>query len=379
MSGSSTVWPDLLLTTLARGSILRLYQGSVIWALTRDGVIPVSATRSAPLSDPETGLSFDGSTDVLLAPVRGVDARRDLPPELFAKRPGRFTAKFLFAAAAITGLWFVVAELHRWPLTVVAVVLLGLLYAHLVELQHECLHEHAYRRRWLNRAVGFLCGVPMLSSYWHYKYEHLRHHAYLGTAQNQEFFNYRFHDLDKPLGFLRGCFHLGRYLDVGRDLGRSVTGRLNPRVTKTVAARKIRQEYVAFAVILAGAVAASVLLHTYLLLLVWVLPTLLVAEPTHFLIELPEHFGLNTQTDPNVLTNTRTVRATRLGSWFTNGNDLHTAHHFHQGVPMAQVPRLHALIADRVGTVDRSYPAFYRKVVSGELRYVDLDDTCMTR
>lgn len=130
----------------------RLYQGSVIWALTGDGVIPVSTARSAPLSDPETGLSFDGSTDVLLAPVRGVDARRDLPPELFARRPGRFTVKFLLAAAIIAGLWFAVSDLHRWPLTVVAVVLLGLLYAHLVELQHECLHEHAYRRRWLNRS-----------------------------------------------------------------------------------------------------------------------------------------------------------------------------------------------------------------------------------
>ena len=35
-------------------------------------------------------------------------------------------------------------------------------------------------------------------------------------------------------------------------------------------------------------------------------------EPVHFLIELPEHFGLNTQTDRNLLTNTRTVNASGL-------------------------------------------------------------------
>jgi len=146
-----------------------------------------------------------------------------------------------------------------------------------------------------------------------------------------------------------------------------------------VAARKIRTEYLGFATVLVGAIAFTVLAESPYLLLVWVLPTLVVAEPTHFLIELPEHFGLNTQTDPNVLSNTRTVRAGRFAKWFTNGNDLHTAHHFHQGVPMAQVPRLHSLIEDRIETVEPSYWSFYRAVATGRLRYQDTSETCMTR
>ncbi|GAV45786.1 hypothetical protein Saa2_08778 [Streptomyces acidiscabies] len=32
----------------------------------------------------------------------------------------------------------------------------------------------------------------LLSSFWHYKHDHLRHHAFLGTPDNREFFNYRF-------------------------------------------------------------------------------------------------------------------------------------------------------------------------------------------
>jgi fatty acid desaturase len=322
---------------------------------------------------------FYGAADAILAPVTGVDKRRDLPRELFAKRPGMFTLKLTFALALIAAGWLAVALVHFWPVALLAGLVLGLVYAHLVELQHECLHEHAYRQRWLNRLAGFVCGAPMMSSYWHYKYEHLRHHAFLGTPQNREFFNYRFHDLDSVPGFVRGCFHLGRYLDVFTDIARSLVGRLNPGVTKPKAAKKIRTEYVAFAVILAAAIAITVLTRSPLVLFAWVLPALLVAEPAHFLIELPEHFGLNTQSDPNVLTNTRTIRAGRFARWFTNGNDLHTAHHFHQGVPMARVPELHGFIEDRIATIDPSYWAFYKKVITGELRYQDDSQNCMTR
>ncbi|MBV9450182.1 MAG: fatty acid desaturase [Streptosporangiaceae bacterium] len=320
-----------------------------------------------------------GSRDVPLAPVRGIDTRRDLPKSLFTRRPGYFTAKLAFALAVIGAGWTAIVLAPPWPVDIPTVIVTGLMYAHLVELQHECLHEHAYNQRWLNRLVGLICGIPMLSSFWHYKYDHLRHHAYLGTPQNREFFNYQFHDLDSVPGFMRGCFRLGRYRDVAVNIGRSLLGRLNPQVGKTGAAKKIREEYVVFAVVLAGAVAASIAASSLILLVAWAAPALLVAEPTHFLIELPEHFGLNSQTDPNVLTNTRTVRASRFARWFTNGNDLHTAHHFHQGVPMVRVPELNMLIEGRIATVEPSYWSFYRKVINGELKYRDLAETCMTR
>jgi fatty acid desaturase len=337
----------------------------------------VTISYSDPADDP--AVSLDGSVDVLLAPVKGPDTRRSLDPEMFRKRPDIFNAKFGFAVALIVLGWLAIALVGRWWVTVPAIVLIGLMYAHLVELQHECLHEHAYRQRWANRLMGFLGGLAMLSSYSHYKYDHLRHHAFLGTPRNQEFFNYRFRNLDSPLGFVRASFHLGRYLDVFRLIGLSLTGRLNPTVTKTRAAKKIRTEYIAFGVVLAAALLYSVLAGSWLLVFCWVLPALLVAEPAHFLIELPEHYGLNTQTDPNVLTNTRTVQASWFGRWYTNGNDLHTAHHYHQGVPMAQVPKLHELITGQIATVDPSFPQFYRKVLTGELRFQGDDGTCMTR
>ncbi|WP_019065837.1 fatty acid desaturase family protein [Streptomyces hokutonensis] len=322
---------------------------------------------------------LDGTTNVLLAPVRGTDERRKLPKSMFVKRPSVFTAKFVVAVVAVAAAWTAVALEPVWWVIAVTVVVNGLMYAHLVELQHECLHEHAYNRRSLNRLMGFLAGVPMLTSYWHYKHDHLRHHAYLGTPQNQEFFNYRFQGLGSLPGFLRGAYHLGRYNDVARDTGRSLLGRTDPGITKTLAAKKIRTEYQLFAVLFAAAVVYSVAARDLYLVWVWVLPTLLVAEPTHFLIEMPEHYGLNTQTDPDVLSNTRTIEAGRFAKWFTNGNDVHTAHHFHQGVPMVNVRALHRVIEDRVETVAPSYWSFYRDVFTGRITYQDNSENCMTR
>jgi len=323
--------------------------------------------------------TLDGARDAPLAPVRGPDLRRNLPPELFPKRPLRFLAKFWFAMAIIAGCYAIIALSIGSAATVAAVFVLGLMYAHLVELQHECLHEHAFNSRRLNRCYGFVCGLFMLSSYSYYKYDHLRHHASLGKPSNHEFFNYRFRYLDSIPGFFRAAFHLGRYLDVARDIVRVALGRPIPRVSHERDQRRIAAEYRLFLAVLVGAIAFTVFAGPFFIL-AWLLPVLLISEPTHFLIELPEHFGLNTQTDPDVLANTRTIETSLLGRWFTNMNNLHTAHHYHQGVPMANVGQLNELVTDRYVAIEPSYWAFYTKVVRGEIRYADPDnETCMTR
>ncbi len=336
---------------------------------TADGSLPVI----------EDQRKLDGAQEVLLAPVRGKDIRRNLPKDMFQRNPRQFTKKLLIAAVPIVICWAGILLAPTWYVITPAVIVLGLLYAHLVELQHECLHEHAYRSRRLNRVFGFLCGVGMLSSFSHYKYEHLRHHAFLGTTQNREFFNYRFRNLNRWWGFLYASFHLARFVDVGKDTVRSLLGRPIPRVNRERDLRRIRTEYRLFALIIVAAVAASILTGSYFVLFAWVLPAALVSEATHFLIELAEHFGLNTQTDPNVLSNTRSITASRFAQWFTNYNNMHTAHHYHQGVPMVNIPQLSDMEWGKFESIEPSYWSFYRKVFTGELVYQGRDETCMTR
>jgi fatty acid desaturase len=324
--------------------------------------------------------ALDAEQPVLLAPVRGTDIRRNLPKTFFPKKPSRFVLKFHFALGLIAASYLSIA-LSKEPLLIAAAILVsGVMYAHLVELQHECLHEHAFRSRRLNRVYGIVCGLFMFSSYSYYKFEHLRHHASLGKPNNREFFNYRFRALDSLPGFLRAAFHLGRYVEVFGDMGRSLTGRPIDRVNRPRELRRIQAEYRLFAAVLVAVVAFTVVTGNLFFVWAWLIPLLLVAEPAHFLIEMPEHFGLNTQTDPNVLANTRTIRASRFAQWLTNYNNLHTAHHFHQGVPMVNIEALDGLVKDRYEAVEPSYWSFYRKVIQGEIRYRDPEaETCMTR
>lgn len=324
--------------------------------------------------------NYEGDVDVPLAPVGGIDERRDLVQrrELFARRPQIFLLKFSFAIALIAAAWAAIVIHPTWPVVALAILMNGLMYAHLVELQHECLHGHAFNSPRVNRLFGVVCGIFMLSSHSHYRYDHLRHHAHLGTTRNKEHFNYRFQNLDSIGGFLRAFFDPSRFVKLIRLIGLSLLWRHLPGIEKASYDRDIKQEYLFYFVLVVASIWWTIQSQSALFLLAWWLPAVLISEGVHFMIEMPEHFGLNTQTDANVLSNTRTIRTSPLVSWFVNGNDIHTAHHYHQGVPMCNVRRLHHLIAPKIQVVESSYLSFYRAVLSGRVKQ-QLDTTCMTR
>ncbi|MGH2853107.1 MAG: fatty acid desaturase family protein [Solirubrobacteraceae bacterium] len=299
------------------------------------------------------------------------DLQRNLPTQFFSKRPLRFAVKFWFALALIAIGYIAIIASVSWIVTAIAMLVLGFMYAHLVELQHECLHGHAFKSRRLNHIYGFFCGLFMLSSYSYYQYEHLRHHATLGQPDNREFFSYRLRHLDSLRGFLLATFHLGRYVDVLHDMARSLAGNPIPGVERERNRKQISKEYRLFVSMIAGVAAFTALTGNLLFVFAWLVPLLTISEPTHFLIELPEHFGLNTQNDPNVLANTRTIDTSRFAQWFTNFNNLHTAHHYHQGVPMANVARLNELVRERYEAIEPSYRSFYIKVIRGKIRYIE--------
>lgn len=323
---------------------------------------------------------LEGDVNVQLAHVKGEDRRRKLPPEFFRRRPALFLLKFFFAMALIALATTAIAMSSHWGIIGIGMVVNGLMFAHLIELQHECMHGHAFRSPGLNRLFGVASGVFMASSNSHYRYDHLRHHAWLGTSRNLEHFNYRFSNLDSIPGFARAFFDLSRYKRVANILWNTLLDRPVPGVDKPVASREIKQEYVLYLVIVVASVAAAAHWPALLLpvALAWWIPTLLIAEGVHFMIEMPEHFGLNTMTEPDVLANTRTIRTSRLVNWYVNGNDLHTAHHFHHGVPMCNVRMLHEVIKSRIVVVERSYFSLYRDILAGRIRQ-DLSIACMDR
>ncbi|MDX3235051.1 fatty acid desaturase [Streptomyces sp. ME03-5709C] len=240
------------------------------------------------------------------------------------------------------------------------IVLLAAMFTHAVELQHQCLHHSAFRRALPHRLVGVPLGMPLLVVYSHYRVRHLQHHRYLGTPRDTEFFGF---DTRGPLtlrALLRGLLDYPRLGVVVADVVRAVTGRWTYAFGQIAPAmrRRIVTEHVLLGAVVVGAIALALLGHGAYVLRLWLLP-LLLAVPLHFLVELPEHLLCDTETT-DVLRNTRSIRGSRLSTWFTNGNNLHIEHHAAMTVPINRLGERHPEAESFGVHVERGYAGFYR-------------------
>ena len=271
-------------------------------------------------------------------------------------RAAPFLWRFLLYGGLVAGFAGLAAGSPSRAVAGIAMILLGLVYAHGVELQHQTLHNTAFPSRRWNRIAGFFLGLPMLVSFSNYQHSHLRHHRLVGTAGDREFFSYEYGRLTTLKPLLAHLLMIHHYREVFLSMGEALLGRLKPDM-KGETARRIRFEYCAMALLLAAAFALSIAFQSLLLLKIWLIP-LLIAIPAHALVELPEHWGRDHDT-PDLRANTRTIATGPLGFWFTNGNNYHTEHHWLPSVPNDRFPELHRRIAAEVDA--ESYPAFYRR------------------
>ncbi|MEZ0094212.1 fatty acid desaturase [Streptacidiphilus sp. EB129] len=276
----------------------------------------------------------------------------------------------LALAAALGLLGGYLALRPDWYWTAAGWLLLGAVYTHAVELQHQCLHHSAFLRPGAHRPVGFLLGLPLLVCFSHYRIRHLQHHRYLGTPQDGEFFGFDTRRGLTPTALLSGLFDYRRLLLVlpltvrawrpgaGPDFG---LGQTSERMRRAVTV-----EYRLTGAVLLLVPVALVLGGGRELLDLWAGP-LLVAVPMHFLVELPEHVLCDTEST-DVLRNTRSISGSRLSTWFTNGNNLHVEHHAAMTVPINRLRERHDEVRRTAVHVEASYAAFFRLVLRTSLR-----------
>jgi fatty acid desaturase len=270
---------------------------------------------------------------------------------------GPFKIKLLILIC-ITAVFVSLVLLLPAPFWIAPSLLLGLMYAHAVELQHQCLHNTALKSRPWNRRVGVSLGLPLLVSFSDYQHSHMRHHKLLGTPEDKEFFNYGYEALTTVKALIPHIFMVRHNRDLAVYLLQSIFGGFKRDASpKTVS--RIRNEYRLMALFLGIMAIITIVFQTPLFLKLWLIP-FVIAVPTHALIELPEHIGCNVKV-PDVLSNTRTISAGKFGVWFTDGNNYHVEHHWLPGVPNHKFPDLHKLVSAEIKTLDESYWAFYRE------------------
>ncbi|QEU96539.1 fatty acid desaturase [Streptomyces kanamyceticus] len=282
-----------------------------------------------------------------------------------------FTFKVLVCALiTAAGCWLALQP--QLSLRLCGVLLIGLMFAHAAELQHETLHGLAYRSRRANRVVGVLLGLPMLISYTAYRVAHMRHHRDLGTPGNREFFDY-----GDQYGKGEGGSRIGtaltwfarftmayHYWQFGVGVGKALRGsRFDGE--SAVNTRRIRAEHLlAVSALVVGAV-LSVVFASPAALWLWLLPMVVVAAPMHALIELPEHFRCETL-DRSPFANTRTIKSNWLLTWYTNGNNFHVEHHLMPNLPIERLPDLHVEVRESLRHYHPGYFAYFRSFLGGK-------------
>ena len=276
-------------------------------------------------------------------------------------RKQRFHRKMV-AVIVVTSLlsWLILAT--SGVLSILPMILLGMMFAHCIELQHQCLHHTAYRSKKWNRFIGVLLGLPSLVSFSDFQYSHMRHHRNLGTPQDKEFFDHNYKSLRSVWQFLPLLFLFPYHKALVKSLFDSLLGKLSRADAQPKVIKKIRTEYLLMVLMLVSMATLSVVFQTWIFVKLWFIPFLF-SIPTHALVELPEHFGCDGQT-PDVLKNTRSIRAGKFLIWFTNGNNYHAEHHWLPSVPTDKLEEVHRSLANGMEYFEESYWSFYRKFLT---------------
>lgn len=278
-------------------------------------------------------------------------------------RPWRFFLRVV-VAVSIWAAGCAMTLSGDWRMIVVGVFVEGLFFAHMLELVHSCIHGTAFGSRRVDRIAGVLLGLPMLVSYSDYRDNHLEHHRTLGFTEKKDFFGYEFDGMTTWSSFAKHLLMIGHYRNAVRNMVRAATH----WKWRTIPADKFNSHVEHLLMVLWLLVPFVALLLGYTTpALVMVVP-LLVAVPCHVLVELPEHWQCRPVDNP--LAHTRSISASPIAVWFTNGNNYHFEHHLCPWLPNSALRDVQRKLHKHVVYYHSSYFLFYSHVVRS-LRFTE--------
>jgi len=258
----------------------------------------------------------------------------------------------------------IVAAVHfdNWLVWAAAFVLMGRAHAQFAALMHEAAHRLLFRNKRVNDWVGrWLLGFPSFTPIDLYRRGHMAHHRDEFGPDEPDIPLYRGYPI--PRASLR------------RKLTRDATGRTGwklfkgllrgVRTTDPAVQSQARRIVGTQLVLIAIGVALG---HPWVYFLLWFAPYLTVWRVINRLRSIAEHGGMQRSKDRRLTTHS--VRQSFLSRFFLVPFHIgwHLAHHVDSGVPMANLPKLHAELR-RSGYVNDvieypSYLALWRKLSS---------------
>ena len=254
-------------------------------------------------------------------------SRHEAPESWMKPSHARSVIKLVIYAGSLVALVWTLLIAENELIILGLQLSLGVVFAHGLELQHECLHHNMFRSPSLNRLCGAMLGVPMLVSYTHYKIQHLHHHKFVGTPEDAEIFDYRASQFTSLPGLISRVWNLARIPMFLLTFIGILQGRMPSAFEQEGRKRRhLRLEYWLIATLFVTALIVTACANVHVFIRVWFIPWLLFAEVTHVLIELPEHIGCDRNVaDPRW--NTRSYATNCVWQYIANWNNYHVEHH----------------------------------------------------
>lgn len=263
----------------------------------------------------------------------------------------------------LVGLWIVagwaIVSTDSLAVRVPAWIAIGMVIHSLAIFLHESVHGILFRNAFLNRWVGFLCGVPALISVAAYRAVHVPHHAKTRTPE----------DPDEMLieGMPSWLARIGLYFWLVGGGPYYVFLHLPFKgfmITDAKTRREMIIEYTLIFTILASVIYAAYSSGRMDLFIdLWVIP----AAVALVLVNLrgaSEHVMCVASDD---FTDSRTVTSSRVISFAMNNLNYHLEHHLVPRIPWYNLKRFHAIMRDDYGPakshVRKSYVAFLAELV----------------
>jgi len=247
----------------------------------------------------------------------------------------------------------------------------GVVLVHHFSLQHECCHYTAFKTRWINDAVGNVCGLIIMLPNRFFRYEHCDHHTFTQVrGKDTEMI-----ELPQSLG--EYFFYLSSYpywKTKFSELWRHARGHLTaqdkrfvPRQEHTTIIWEARLMVVFYLVLACLSFAAE----SAVLLWYWLIPVVL-GEPVMRAIRMTEHVGRPTTSDMTVNTRSNIVSMPwRFLCWNMN---YHAEHHYAASVPFHALPALSEKLKGRVYTESQGYLGAHRDMLSQILQRKTKDE-----
>jgi fatty acid desaturase len=294
--------------------------------------------------------------DQSFAPADAIDKKR--LKALSTRSDGRGLAQLVEHAAllGLTGYGVNLALGTLWLLP--AMVAHGVVLVFVFAPLHEAIHRTAFRSRWLNDAVAWLCGFLLLLPPDYFRAFHFAHHRYTqDPARDPELAVAKPSSLVGYLLVVSGLPYWYRSIErtVKHTAGRVTEGFIPPRQWPAVT-REARVLLLAYGVVAAASFAAG----SWAVVVYWLVPALL-GQPALRAYLLAEHALCPLV--PDMLKNSRTTHSTAALRWLAWNMPYHTAHHAYPAVPFHALPAAHGLIADRVAVQAPGYLAVQRQII----------------